>query len=90
MYFCLAFSHFALSGTSQEVSFPARIYSVAKFDYPHSTRNQGDISPATTVAIPSMMKIHLHPDRYMPSPTRIKDRAYATIGPKPEESREAM
>ena len=45
--------------------------------HPHSTKKNGAIKPATIVTIPSMMKIHLQPWLYIPSPTLMSDRAYA-------------
>jgi hypothetical protein len=40
--------------------------------------------PTTMVMIPSMMKIQRQPAAYIPSPTDIRDRTYAMIGPNPE------
>jgi hypothetical protein len=37
-----------------------------------------------------MMKIHRQPEAYMPSPTEMRESAYAKMGPKPLASSDAM
>jgi hypothetical protein len=91
--FCRAVRNFTFSGTGYVNSYSIVLTDIDL----HSTKKKGAMKPATIVTAPSMIKIHLRyiskmqckfqqithlqPRLYIPSPTRIKDSAYANCTP---------
>jgi hypothetical protein len=89
MCFCRAVRKFTFSGTGYVSSYSIVLGDIDS----HSTKKKGAMKPAIMVTTPSMIKIHLHhiskmqynfqksthlqPRLYIPSPTLIKDSAYA-------------